>query len=218
MSNLTPMAALNELMMQKKAPVPLYELIEDGIPLPGYKYFVKAANIIAVGTGRNKKEAKHNGAAIVLKLLALKGVEHRQRGGDLEGRNIRKLESSVGALTAYLRLHDIPQATYDISVSGPAHDPIFTVRCSAFKYHSVAFSAQKKRAKQQASADLLERGYWSGLCHFNEKDLNSSDFSFQLKIQVAICSGSKRKYTLSSIQKSVVLGASRHNNTNNRAA
>lgn len=77
MSNNTPMAVLHELMMQKGAPAPLYELIDNGDPLTDYKYFVKAANIIAVGTGRNKKEAKHDGAAIVLKLLSLKGVERR---------------------------------------------------------------------------------------------------------------------------------------------
>ena len=69
--NKTPVSILQEMMMKRKI-VPTYELIYDGGGTHDntFTYQVSCEELVATGTGRCKKDAKHEAAKAMLEAVA----------------------------------------------------------------------------------------------------------------------------------------------------
>lgn len=67
----TPVSMLQEMMQKKESP-PNYELIHDGGGTHQniFSYKVTCIGLSATGTGRNKKDAKHEAATKMLEAIA----------------------------------------------------------------------------------------------------------------------------------------------------
>lgn len=71
MPSKTPVSILQELLNRRGLAPPKYQLvqIEGAIHEPIFRYRVNVEGLIAMGTGRSKKEAKHAAAKGLLDLL-----------------------------------------------------------------------------------------------------------------------------------------------------
>lgn len=69
--NKTPVSILQEMMVKKQT-VPNYELIHNGggTHINVFTYQVSCDGLTATGTGRSKKDAKHEAAQAMLKAIA----------------------------------------------------------------------------------------------------------------------------------------------------
>ncbi|XP_017878087.1 interferon-inducible double-stranded RNA-dependent protein kinase activator A homolog, partial [Ceratina calcarata] len=73
----TPISVLQEIMMLKKIPLPIYELIiaEDGTHDNTFVYRVSCDNKVAIGKGSSKKEAKQRAANSMLLEIAQRDLK-----------------------------------------------------------------------------------------------------------------------------------------------
>lgn len=63
MTEKTPVSALQELCIQERESVPMFECIPHESDPKMFAYVVEAFNMMAKGSGRNKREAKHDACA-----------------------------------------------------------------------------------------------------------------------------------------------------------
>lgn len=153
----TPVTVLQELSMKKRGEAPNYDYIgEDCIGENSkiFTYKVKAFGLEATGQGRNKKDAKHNSAAELLKQLAKQITDPDFTVPNTEAKQI---QNAVGDLLDLCVVRDYPIAQFTtIQASGPSHAPEFTYECRISTIVKTATSSTKKGAKQLAAAKMLE--------------------------------------------------------------
>lgn len=63
MAEKTPVTVLQELCIQEGELVPIYDLMPDGDGDKTFTYMVHALEMCAKGSGRSKREAKHEASA-----------------------------------------------------------------------------------------------------------------------------------------------------------
>lgn len=160
----TPVSLLQEQMM-RKGHTPHYELIMDGTGShdPIFKYQVTVDNISAIGTGRSKKEAKHDAAKIALEKLTRNNVkqisENLVHFAVVESPYKDKMsENSVGQLAELCAINNLPPPDYRlVSDKGPAHAKEFEMSCTVSKIFQLGKGRTKKMAKHMAAQKLLAR-------------------------------------------------------------
>ncbi|KAK7789998.1 hypothetical protein R5R35_009210 [Gryllus longicercus] len=166
MGSKTPVSILQEMMARLGTP-PTYNLIYDGsgTHTTVFKYRVNASNVTAIGSGRSKKEAKHEAARIALERLATHQIADTQPPGvPPEAVEVvtpykdQLKENAIGALHDMCATNEIPMPDYDlIEEKGAPHEKIFTFVCSVSKQREIGIGRTKKQAKQLAAFNMMNR-------------------------------------------------------------
>ncbi|XP_053982051.1 interferon-inducible double-stranded RNA-dependent protein kinase activator A homolog isoform X4 [Hylaeus anthracinus] len=181
LSNKTPVSILQELL-SRRGTTPKYELIqvEGAIHEPIFRYRVTVADIVAVGTGKSKKEAKHAAARAVLdKLCRLNGdssdsplpnnISESENLQELTGYGEEKIITNpIGALQEICMSRHWPPPKYTMeNEEGLPHERQFTIVCSILKYREVGQGKSKKVAKRHAAQKM-----WQALDDMNTENAN----------------------------------------------
>ncbi|KMQ92564.1 interferon-inducible double stranded rna-dependent protein kinase activator a [Lasius niger] len=174
----TPVSVLQELL-SRRGTIPKYELvqIEGAIHEPTFRYRVTVADVVAMGTGRSKKEAKHAAAKAVLDKLI--GVNTESAESPLpnslpDSQNLQELQSygeekvvnnPIGALQEMCMSRHWPPPKYTMEgEEGLPHERQFTIVCSILKYREVGQGKSKKVAKRHAAHKM-----WQALHDMNNQ-------------------------------------------------
>ncbi|XP_043285645.1 uncharacterized protein [Venturia canescens] len=179
----TPVSTLQEFSVKKMWGVPEYLLISNAavhgptnftfkVSLSGYP-----SGISACGTASNKKDAKHEAAKALLKLLDL-GKNHianvaqqPKQSKDLEQEigsyylsSFKETShtgifiNSVGKLSEYCIEWKLKLPEYrDGGVSGPPHKRVYTIVCCIGDIEIKASANTKKKAKHDAAQEMLDK-------------------------------------------------------------
>nr|CAD7452876.1 unnamed protein product [Timema tahoe] len=152
----TPVSVLQELL-SRRGTTPKYELvqIEGAIHEPTFRYRVTVSDVVAMGTGRSKKEAKHAAAKAILDKMI---VSSQEEGGGIIGstNNIPDVKSEIvspyddkipgnpiGMLQEICMSRRWPPPSYDLtSEEGLPHERLFTIQCTVFKQKETAHHHQ----------------------------------------------------------------------------
>lgn len=163
----TPVSVLQELL-SRRGTTPKYELvqIEGAIHEPTFRYRVTVADVVAMGTGRSKKEAKHAAAKAVLDKLM---------GGQNEGMSASASPSlpdvqivspyddkipgnPIGTLQELCMSRRWPPPAYLMeNEEGLPHERLFTMACTIFNHKEIGSGKSKKLAKRQAAHKMWEK-------------------------------------------------------------
>ncbi|XP_020298603.1 interferon-inducible double-stranded RNA-dependent protein kinase activator A homolog isoform X4 [Pseudomyrmex gracilis] len=177
----TPVSVLQELL-SRRGTIPKYELvqIEGAIHEPTFRYRVTVADVVAMGTGRSKKEAKHAAAKAVLDKLI--GVNTETSESPLpnsipDSQNLQELQAygeekvvnnPIGALQEMCMSRHWPPPKYTMEgEEGLPHERQFTIVCSILKYREVGQGKSKKVAKRHAAHKM-----WQALHDMNNQTPN----------------------------------------------
>ncbi|XP_043264441.1 protein Loquacious-like isoform X5 [Colletes latitarsis] len=170
LSNKTPVSILQELLSRRNA-TPTYELIqvEGAVHEPIFRYRVTVADIVAVGTGKSKKEAKHAAARAVLdKLCRLNSespdsplpnnIPDSENLQELPGFGEQKIITNpIGSLQEMCMSRHWPPPKYTMkNAEGLPHERQFTIVCSISKYCEVGQGKSKKVAKRHAAHKMWQ--------------------------------------------------------------
>ncbi|KAE8750709.1 loquacious isoform C [Frankliniella occidentalis] len=173
----TPVSVLQELL-SRRGTTPKYELvqIEGAIHEPTFRYRVTVADVVAMGTGRSKKEAKHAAAKAVLDKLI---------GGQSDGLTNNPSPSipdvqivspyddkipgnPIGTLQELCMSRRWPPPSYEMeSEEGLPHERQFTIACAIFNHKEIGSGKSKKLAKRQAAHKMWEKLQDSPMEHNN---------------------------------------------------
>ncbi|XP_016839605.1 interferon-inducible double-stranded RNA-dependent protein kinase activator A isoform X1 [Nasonia vitripennis] len=175
--NKTPVSVLQELL-SRRGTTPKYELvqIEGAIHEPTFRYRVTVADVVAMGTGRSKKEAKHAAAKAVLDKLIGVNTENAEapipnsipdENFPLSSQNIQEIQSGygeekvvnnpIGSLQEMCMSRHWPPPKYSMEgEEGLPHERQFTIVCSILKYRQVGQGKSKKLAKRQAAHKMWQ--------------------------------------------------------------
>ncbi|XP_043682674.1 interferon-inducible double-stranded RNA-dependent protein kinase activator A homolog isoform X7 [Vespula pensylvanica] len=162
--NKTPVSVLQELL-SRRGTIPKYELVqvEGVIHEPTFRYRVTVADVVAMGTGRSKKEAKHAAAKAVLDKLIGANIESAESPipKSLDSPNIPELEgygeekgltNPIGVLQEMCMSRHWPPPKYTMEgEEGLPHERKFTIVCSILSFREVGFGKSKKIAKRHAA-------------------------------------------------------------------
>ncbi|XP_024944257.1 RISC-loading complex subunit tarbp2 isoform X2 [Cephus cinctus] len=167
----TPVSVLQELL-SRRGTTPKYELvqIEGAIHEPTFRYRVTVTDVVAMGTGRSKKEAKHAAAKAVLDKLI--GVNTETADAPLpnsipDSQNLQELQGGygedkvignpIGSLQEMCMTRHWPPPKYTTEgEAGLPHERQFTIVCSILKYRQVGQGKSKKLAKRQAAQKMWQ--------------------------------------------------------------
>lgn len=164
MAEKTPITIVQEMCMRRHCSMPFYDLLADGTENESkiFSYSVKAFELEAFGSGKSKKDAKHE-AAINL-LAELKKIPDYQN--DLLGMSDFKAlprpdcndgRDAIGQLLDICVSRDWPLATFDVQQAcGAPHAPNFTVECRIASLVRIGSFSTKKGAKQIAAQEMLD--------------------------------------------------------------
>ena len=170
----TPVSILQEMMVKKQL-VPNYELIHDGggTHMNTFTYQVTCDGHRASGTGRSKKDAKHEAAHAMLKVIASYNSYPQLPAAPEEPVRTpiapvvpepQRIPPSVPFLNAVGILQDLcvennlQEPEYvQISDIGPPHAKIFTIECRVAAFKEVGISRTKKQAKQDAAKKMVDK-------------------------------------------------------------
>ncbi|XP_033231153.1 interferon-inducible double-stranded RNA-dependent protein kinase activator A-like isoform X2 [Belonocnema kinseyi] len=170
--NKTPVSILQEMMMKRKI-VPNYELTYDGGGTHDntFTYQVSCDGLVATGTGRCKKDAKHEAAKMMLETIAAHRA-YPQLPASPAPSPVKKplitevivspkrtqFVNAVGALTALCADNNLQPPDYEeVSDIGPPHARIFTYRCRVSTFKEEGIATTKKQAKHEAARKMLEK-------------------------------------------------------------
>ncbi|KAK7791410.1 hypothetical protein R5R35_010532 [Gryllus longicercus] len=163
MGSKTPVSILQE-MMTRMGTAPKYDLIFDGsgTHTAEFRYKVYANNVSAIGSGRSKKEAKHEAARVALERLSLSQIEDSQPQEEpveiVTPYKDKIQENAIGELHDMCATNDIPMPEYElVEEKGAPHEKIFTFVCSVSKQKEVGIGRTKKQAKQLAAYSMMNR-------------------------------------------------------------
>nr|AGH30333.1 R2D2 [Nilaparvata lugens] len=169
MSSKTPVSTLHELFVVKGI-TPYYNLVVNGVGShnPVFKYRLECGDIVSHGTGKSKKEAKHDAAQNALNQLKNNGLftEELQEQTVVDEANIPVAspyqdvlkENVVGTLTALCTSNRISEPVYElIGEEGPPHSKTFTIQCSVLHLKEVAQARTKKQAKHKSSKQMIDK-------------------------------------------------------------
>lgn len=155
---------LQELTVKHGFGTPEYNLIHavQGTHENEFRYQVLVRNVVGVGDGRSKKEAKHKAASKVLELLAEDQIFHTDNN-DVSARDFSQ-ESPSKPLNCIPKLIElctefkvpIPEFT-EISAVGPPHCREFTYDCHISTVVTRATAGSKKHARQLAAKEMLDK-------------------------------------------------------------
>ncbi|XP_014211571.1 interferon-inducible double-stranded RNA-dependent protein kinase activator A homolog [Copidosoma floridanum] len=168
----TPVSVLQELL-SRRGTTPKYELvqIEGAIHEPTFRYRVTVADVVAMGTGRSKKEAKHAAAKAVLdKIIGINTTENAESSlpnSISDSHNNQEVQSNygeekvinnpIGSLQEMCMSRHWPPPKYSMeSEEGLPHERQFTIICSILKYKQVGQGKSKKLAKRQAAHKMWQ--------------------------------------------------------------
>ncbi|KAL1140794.1 hypothetical protein AAG570_000722 [Ranatra chinensis] len=158
----TPVTVLQEHLL-KRNQVASYNLIYNGVGThePMFKFEVSAGKHTAVGTGKSKKEAKHEAARIVLQKLKSSGEDFTDLVEDTQTITSPYAEvlkdNAVGALTDFCAQHFLPVPKYELTRDeGLPHAKVFCMRCSVSSLSEESTARTKKQAKQLAAHAMLD--------------------------------------------------------------
>ncbi|XP_063228325.1 RISC-loading complex subunit tarbp2 isoform X2 [Bacillus rossius redtenbacheri] len=163
----TPVSVLQELL-SRRGTTPKYELvqIEGAIHEPTFRYRVTVADIVAMGIGRSKKEAKHAAAKAILDKIVVEGTEDGI-GNNLIPEMKNEIVSPyddkipgnpIGNLQEMCMSRRWPPPSYElVNEEGLPHERLFTIACTVFKQRELGTGKSKKLAKRQAAHKMLEK-------------------------------------------------------------
>ncbi|XP_063989845.1 interferon-inducible double-stranded RNA-dependent protein kinase activator A-like isoform X2 [Diachasmimorpha longicaudata] len=167
----TPVSVLQELL-SRRGTTPKYELvqIEGAVHEPTFRYRVTVADVVAIGTGRSKKDAKHAAAKAVLdKLIGVNAetpeapipnsIPETQSIQDMQGSygEEKVINNPIGSLQEMCMSHHWPPPKYTMEgEAGLPHERQFTIVCSMLKYRQVGQGKSKKLAKRQAAHKMWQ--------------------------------------------------------------
>ncbi|XP_046393355.1 RISC-loading complex subunit tarbp2-like isoform X2 [Ischnura elegans] len=173
----TPMSTLNEYMLRKGF-TPQYELITDSAGHDTFfQYVVTAGNVRETGSGRSKKEAKHNAAVKALEtlansdklvraqLLVTSGVTTKVALDKDDAASVavspyaeQVTENSVGALAELCAQQNLKEPEYQlVAESGPAHSKTFVILCQVLTLREQGKARTKKQAKQISAKLMIDK-------------------------------------------------------------
>ncbi|XP_015608510.1 RISC-loading complex subunit TARBP2-like [Cephus cinctus] len=173
--NKTPVSILQEMMV-KKGTVPNYELIYDGggSHINTFTFQVTCDGLSATGTGRCKKDAKHEAAKTMLETIA-KHRSYPQLPASPAQSPMRTplpaqippspkippnapFINAIGALQDLCAENELRGPEYvAISDVGPPHARVFTIRCIVSTFKEEGTATTKKQAKHDAAKKMLDR-------------------------------------------------------------
>ncbi|XP_076643643.1 protein Loquacious [Halictus rubicundus] len=171
----TPVSILQEMMVKEQT-VPNYELIHDGggTHMNTFTYQVTCDGLRAIGTGRSKKDAKHEAAKAMLEVIATHRG-HLQLPAPPSQSPLRTplppvipeterlppnvpFVNAVGALKELCVENSLQEPDYvQISDVGPPHIRVFTFQCKVANFREVGVARTKKQAKQEAAKKMLHK-------------------------------------------------------------
>ncbi|XP_012063963.1 PREDICTED: interferon-inducible double-stranded RNA-dependent protein kinase activator A homolog [Atta cephalotes] len=171
----TPVSILQEMMV-KQGMIPDYELIHDGggRHVNTFTYRVTCDSLSATGTGRCKKDAKHEAAKAMLTEIAA----HRNYP-QLPAANTPTVSppkspfhsaplppkianipfvNAVGELQELCAENNLHEPKYIlIQDIGPPHAKIFTIRCKMSNFEEDGIATTKKQAKHDAAKRMVDK-------------------------------------------------------------
>ncbi|KAF7997415.1 hypothetical protein HCN44_005986 [Aphidius gifuensis] len=169
----TPISILQEMMV-KKGQVPKYQLIHDGggTHENTFTWSVACEGLVAKGTGRCKKTAKHIAANKMLELIADTNgfLALPPTPADSPVRTPKSqfvsyivdpsqpFLNAIGALQDLCAENELSEPIYDvINDIGPPHARIFTVQCTVSGFKEEGTATTKKQAKHDAAFKMYEK-------------------------------------------------------------
>lgn len=172
MPSKTPVSVLQELL-SRRGVTPKYELVqvEGAIHEPTFRYRVSVGEILAMGTGRSKKEAKHAAAkAILEKLIGSEGegipptkngtpnsAEIGSKSTSVPGDDLMMV-NPIGLLQELCMSRRWPPPAYETEFEeGLPHERQFTISCVVFKHKETGTGKSKKIAKRLAAHNMWQR-------------------------------------------------------------
>lgn len=149
----TPITVLQEICLKNFKTNPSYTVIADGSGFDKlFAYKVTAFDESATGYGTSKKDAKHEAAVQMLRLL-----ENFSFSDDVREAPPAFEGNSVGDLQAICIARNIPLPQYNlVNATGPSHNPDFTFECRVASVIRLAKHSTKKAAKQLAAYKMLQ--------------------------------------------------------------
>ncbi|KAI5707215.1 hypothetical protein M8J76_001520 [Diaphorina citri] len=155
----TPVSLMQELL-SRRGTAPKYELIqiEGAINEPIFKYRISLTSesrlYVAIGSGKSKKEAKHNAAKSVLDQLIGRDDEKLM----CQKENLFKVEPNpVGQLQEACMTRKWPPPVYETEeTTGLPHERMFTVCAYVNVYKEEGMGKSKKIAKREAALNMLK--------------------------------------------------------------
>ncbi|XP_003708042.2 interferon-inducible double-stranded RNA-dependent protein kinase activator A isoform X2 [Megachile rotundata] len=163
-------------MMVKKHTVPNYELIHDGggTHMNTFTYKVICDGLTATGTGRSKKDAKHEAAKAMLETIAAHRGYPQLPASPAQSPVRTPLPpqvpevpripptepfvNAIGALQDLCAENNLQEPLYvPISDVGPPHAKIFTIQCEVSTFKEIGVAKTKKQAKQEAAKKMLDK-------------------------------------------------------------
>ncbi|XP_050505970.1 RISC-loading complex subunit tarbp2-like isoform X1 [Diabrotica virgifera virgifera] len=171
MPSKTPVSVLQELL-SRRGITPKYELvqIEGAIHEPIFRYRVFLNNdLVATGTGRSKKDAKHSAAKNLLDLLVGKVTPEQanQTNGtpgaaDITNQVVTSFDDKVmgnpiGWLQEMCMSRRWPPPFYEMEhEEGLPHERQFTIACHVLKFREIGTGKSKKLAKRMAAHKMWQ--------------------------------------------------------------
>lgn len=166
LSSKTPVSSLQEILLRSNI-TPEYELVYNGVGThdPIFKYKLTAGSCTVIGSGKSKKEAKHDAASTFLSrmkyfnALTENGTTQPQDNIELTSPYSGALkENVVGMLNDLCILNNLPMPEYvPLKEEGPPHARMFTFQCRLSSIVETAVSRTKKQAKHMVSQQMINR-------------------------------------------------------------
>ncbi|KAJ8912640.1 hypothetical protein NQ315_015152 [Exocentrus adspersus] len=167
----TPVSVLQELL-SRRGITPKYELvqIEGAIHEPIFRYRVFLnSELLATGTGRSKKDAKHAAAKNLLDVLVGKQTPEQvnQTNGTPGATDItsqvvspyddKVMGNPIGWLQEMCMSRRWPPPFYEMEhEEGLPHERQFTIACQVLKFREVGTGKSKKLAKRMAAHKMWQ--------------------------------------------------------------
>jgi len=162
--NKTPVTVLQEFL-QKRGETPTYDVIcsQTGTHENLFKFKVTACGQSAIGSGKSKKESKHDAAKNLLNQLLREGqtgiYEVAPQQNQLTSPYEESIkENTIGQLQDFCIVNKFHDPKYEtIRDEGLPHDKVFGVRCTVSNMFCDAEARTKKQAKHLAAKEMLKK-------------------------------------------------------------
>ncbi|KAJ8672890.1 hypothetical protein QAD02_004151 [Eretmocerus hayati] len=187
----TPVSMLQEMMV-KRGTAPNYELILDGGGTHENKftYQVTCIGLSATGTGRCKKDAKHEAATAMLEVIAKHQSLPQLPASPIDSPVRTPLPMSlpecpkasmdapfhnaIGELQVLCATNNLNDPEYrEVGDIGPAHARIFTILCVVSTFEEQGVARTKKQAKHIAAQNMIRK--ISGVVSEDPSNLTKGD-------------------------------------------
>lgn len=151
----TFISLLQEVCFSKQLGAPTYNVIQD-IPLD----FVVVVSTdmdekTGTGSGRTKKEAKHNAAKELLEQLNL--LKSLVKAEEPSKKKVNLDSHAINLLGDFCLNHNLPMVEFrDLCATGPSNNPVFTVECKVSSIVRNGKGATKKGAKHAAAEQVFD--------------------------------------------------------------